>query len=109
MIDFGLSGWMADFGEYLPTDSVLFSGENAEYVHNTWPALWAKLNREAVEESGKLGEIMFFTRAGYSGTPKQTLMMWNGDNHPDFSKDFGLNDRIEDDGDSGYIRCIDSK
>ncbi|MBE5763933.1 MAG: alpha-glucosidase [Clostridiales bacterium] len=90
MIDFGLSGWMADFGEYLPTDSVLFSGENAEYVHNTWPALWAKVNREAVEESGKLGEIMFFTRAGYSGTPKQTLMMWNGDNHPDFSKDFGL-------------------
>ncbi len=90
MIDFGLSGWMADFGEYLPTDSVLFSGENAEYIHNTWPALWAKVNREAVEESGKLGEIMFFTRAGYSGTPKQTLMMWNGDNHPDFSKDFGL-------------------
>ena len=90
LIDFGLSGWMADFGEYLPTDSVLFSGENAEYVHNTWPALWAKVNREAVEESGKLGEIMFFTRAGYTGTPKQTLMMWNGDNHPDFSKDFGL-------------------
>lgn len=90
MIDFGLSGWMADFGEYLPPDSVLFSGENAEYIHNTWPALWAKVNREAVEESGKLGEIMFFTRAGYSGTPKQTLMMWNGDNHPDFSKDFGL-------------------
>ena len=90
LIDFGLSGWMADFGEYLPTDSVLFSGENAEYIHNTWPALWAKVNREAVEESGKLGEIMFFTRAGYTGTPKQTLMMWNGDNHPDFSKDFGL-------------------
>ena len=90
LIDFGLSGWMADFGEYLPTDSVLFSGENAELVHNTWPALWAKVNREAVEESGKLGEIMFFTRAGYTGSPSKTLMMWNGDNHPDFSKDFGL-------------------
>ncbi|MBR4422649.1 MAG: hypothetical protein IKS68_00340, partial [Mailhella sp.] len=38
----------------LPTDCVLYSGENAELVHNTWPALWAKLNREAVEESGKL-------------------------------------------------------
>ena len=90
LIDFGLSGWMADFGEYLPTDCVLFSGENAELIHNTWPALWAKVNREAVEESGKLGEIMFFTRAGYTGTPSKSLMMWNGDNHPDFSKDFGL-------------------
>lgn len=90
MIGLGLSGWMADFGEYLPTDCVLHSGENPEVAHNTWPARWAKLNREAVEESGKLGEIMFFTRAGYSDTPKYSTMMWNGDNHVDFSIDFGL-------------------
>ena len=90
IIDFGLSGWMADFGEYLPTDCVLYSGEDPELVHNTWPARWAKINREAVEESGKLGEIMFFTRAGYSETPKYSTMMWNGDNHVDFSVDFGL-------------------
>lgn len=90
MIDFGFSGWMADFGEYLPTDAVLYSGEDAELVHNTWPARWAKLNRECLEESGKVGEIMFFTRAGYSETPKYSTMMWNGDNHVDFSLDFGL-------------------
>ncbi len=90
MIEFGLSGWMADFGEYLPTDCVLYSGEEAELVHNMWPSLWAKVNREALEESGKLGEILFFTRSGYSATPKYSVMMWNGDNHPDFSRDFGL-------------------
>ena len=90
MIEFGFSGWMADFGEYLPTDCVLFSGENPELVHNTWPARWARINREALEESGKLGEIMFFTRAGYSDTPRYSTMMWCGDNHTDFSIDFGL-------------------
>ncbi len=90
MIGLGLSGWMADFGEYLPTDCVLFSGEDPELVHNTWPVRWAKLNREAVEECDKLGEIMFFTRAGFSGTQKYSTMMWNGDNHVDFSIDFGL-------------------
>jgi alpha-glucosidase len=90
MIDLGLGGWMADFGEYLPTDAVLYSGEDAELVHNTWPARWAQVNREAVEEAGKLGEIMFFTRAGYSATPKYSTMMWCGDNHTDFSIDFGL-------------------
>ncbi len=90
LIDFGFSGWMADFGEYLPTDAVLYSGEDPELVHNTWPGRWAKLNREAVEEAGKLGEIMFFTRAGSSETPKYSTMMWNGDNHVDFSIDFGL-------------------
>ena len=90
MIEFGLSGWMADFGEYLPTDCVLHSGESAELAHNTWPSRWAKLNREAIEESGKLGEIMFFTRAGFSETPAYSTMMWNGDNHVDFSLDNGL-------------------
>ena len=90
MIEFGLSGWMADFGEYLPTDCVLYSGEDPELVHNTWPARWAQVNREAVEEAGKLGEIMFYTRAGYSATPKYSTMMWCGDNHTDFSIDFGL-------------------
>ena len=90
MIEFGFSGWMADFGEYLPTDCVLYSGENPELVHNTWPAIWARINREAVEESGKLGEIMFYTRAGYSDTPRYSTMMWCGDNHTDFSIDFGL-------------------
>ena len=90
MIDLGFSGWMADFGEYLPTDCVLFSGEDPELVHNTWPARWARLNREAVEEKGRLGEIMFFTRAGHTDTKKYSTMMWNGDNHVDFSIDFGL-------------------
>lgn len=90
MIALGFSGWMADFGEYLPTDCVLHSGEDAKLVHNTWPALWAKLNREAVEETGNLGKIMFFTRAGFTGTSRYSTMMWNGDNHVDYSVDFGL-------------------
>lgn len=90
MVEFGLSGWMADFGEYLPTDCVLHSGEDPELVHNTWPALWAKLNREVLEETDNIGKIMFFTRAGFTGTPKYSTMMWNGDNHVDYSVDFGL-------------------
>ncbi len=90
MISFGLDGWMADFGEYLPTDCVLYSGEDAESVHNTWPAIWARVNREAVEETGNSGRIMFFTRAGYTETIKYSTMMWAGDQHVDWSVDFGL-------------------
>ena len=90
MIGFGLAGWMADFGEYLPTDCVLFSGEDAQLVHNTWPARWAQLNREALEETDNLGKLLFFTRAGYTETPRYSVMMWNGDNHVDFSADNGL-------------------
>ena len=89
MIEYGLSGWMADFGEYLPTDSVVYGGE-AEKMHNRWPSLWAKCCHDAVEESGKQGEIFFFNRAAYGHTLKYTPSMWNGDQHVDYSDEYGL-------------------
>ncbi len=90
MIGLGMSGWMADFGEYLPVDCVLFSGEDPYYVHNEWPAMWARLNMEAVREAGKENEVFFFTRAGYTGTPASSPMMWTGDHHVDWSEDDGI-------------------
>lgn len=90
MIDFGLAGWMADFGEYLPTDAKLHNNVSAEKMHNQWPVLWAKANREAVEEAGKLGEVVFFMRSGYSGSQKYTTLMWAGDQNVDWSPDDGL-------------------
>jgi len=89
-IEFGLSGWMADFGEYLPTDAVLFDGTPAELAHNPWPALWARANREAVDEAGASGEVLYFMRAGFTGSQKWCPMMWAGDQNVDWSKDDGL-------------------
>ncbi|MCI5872867.1 MAG: alpha-glucosidase [Clostridiales bacterium] len=90
MIGIGMSGWMADFGEYLPPDCVLNSGEDAKRVHNTWPAVWARMNEEAIRECGVENEVFFFTRAGYTGSLTHSAMMWNGDQHVDFSMDDGL-------------------
>ena len=90
MIGIGMSGWMADFGEYLPVDSVLFSGEDPAVIHNRWPAIWAKMNWEAIEECGCKDEVFFFTRAGHTGTISASSMMWTGDQHVDWSKDDGI-------------------
>ena len=90
LIDIGMSGWMADFGEYLPTDCVLASGESPMELHNRWPALWARVNYEAVAESGKLGEIVYFMRAGAAGSQHDSTLMWAGDQNVDFSRDDGL-------------------
>ncbi|MDX6912499.1 alpha-glucosidase [Hafnia paralvei] len=90
LIEFGLDGWMADFGEYLPTDTVLHNGVDAEIMHNAWPALWAKCNYDALVETGKLGEILFFMRAGYTDSQKYSVMMWAGDQNVDWSLDDGL-------------------
>jgi len=90
LIEFGLAGWMADFGEYLPTDCKLFNGVDATIMHNDWPRLWAKANFEAVEESGKLGEILYFMRAGFNGFQPYNLLLWAGDQCVDFSLHDGL-------------------
>lgn len=58
---------MADFSEYIPVDAVFHNGRTGQEMHNLFPVLWARTNREAVEEAGKLGEIMFFMRAGGPG------------------------------------------
>lgn len=95
LLDFGLSGWMADFGEYLPTDTVLYSGRSAALAHNEWPALWARCNYEAVHEwydehPEKTGEIVYFMRAGGPGSQKWCPLMWAGDQNVDWSEDDGL-------------------
>ena len=88
MLDLGVSGWMADFGEYLPVDCVLHEGDPKE-LHNRWPVLWAKINREAIEEYGAK-DAMFFSRSGYLGIQEYAPVMWNGDQHTDTTKDYGL-------------------
>ena len=89
MLDLGISGWMADFGEYLPVDCVLHRGDPAA-LHNRWPVLWAKLNREAIEEYGSPEELMFFCRSGYLGIQSYAPVMWNGDQHTDLTRDYGM-------------------
>src|ERR671917_2334709 len=44
----GVSGWMADFGEGLPYDAVLFSGVDPRSYHNRYAEVWAEVNREAI-------------------------------------------------------------
>jgi len=91
MIDQGLSGWMADFGEWLPYDAVLYDKKiNAALYHNVYPVDWARINREAISEAKKDGQIVFFTRAGYSYSAKYSTAFWLGDQMVSFGKDDGL-------------------
>ncbi|HSV57082.1 MAG TPA: alpha-glucosidase, partial [Magnetospirillaceae bacterium] len=90
LIGFGLSGWMADFGEYLPTDAILADGTPATLAHNLWPAVWARVNREAVDEAGASGDVLYFMRAGFTGSQKWCPLVWAGDQNVDWSPDDGL-------------------
>ena len=89
MIEYGLDGWMADFGEYLPTDSLVYSGDPIK-AHNIWPELWMRCNYEAVKECGKEKDVFYFNRSCYKTAIPYTQSMWCGDQHVDYSDDYGM-------------------
>jgi sulfoquinovosidase len=89
MLDFGLDGWMADFGEYLPVDLRLHNGDPME-EHNRWPVHWAKVNADAVASRGRTGDALFFMRAGFTGVQKYCPLLWAGDQSVDFSRHDGI-------------------
>ena len=75
----GAWGWMADYGEGLPYDAVLHSGEDAASYHNRYAEDWARLNREAIQETERGDELVFFCRSGYRHSPGHTTLFWLGD------------------------------
>lgn len=79
VLGIGASGWMADFGEALPYDAQLHSGEAAASYHNRYPEAWARLNREAIESSGRGAELLAFHRSGYRRSPAYATLFWLGD------------------------------
>jgi alpha-glucosidase len=75
----GASGWMADFGEYLPFDANLASGELPIEVHNRYPEDWAEVNRRALKKAGLEGKGFFWSRSASTKSPKHSPLFWLGD------------------------------
>ncbi|XP_044478347.1 sulfoquinovosidase-like [Mangifera indica] len=104
MVDDGVRGWMADFGEGLPIDATLYSGEDPISAHNRYPELWAQMNREFVEEwKGKcLGKgraeseegLVFFMRAGFRESPKWGMLFWEGDQMVSWQANDGIKSAV---------------
>ncbi len=90
MLDNGIMGWMADFGEYLPTDLRLADGSDAMEAHNLYPVLWGEVNARAVASRGKTGDVLFFMRAGFSGVQAHCQLLWAGDQSVDFTRHDGI-------------------
>jgi alpha-glucosidase len=90
MLDIGIDGWMADFGEYLPTDVRLADGSDPMEAHNRWPVLWAEVNAMALASRGKTGDAVFFMRAGFSGVQGHCPLLWAGDQSVDFTRHDGI-------------------
>ncbi|XP_043718657.1 sulfoquinovosidase-like [Telopea speciosissima] len=104
MVDDGVRGWMADFGEGLPLDVSLYSGEDPVSAHNRYTELWARINREFVEEwkSTRVGKekedskeaLVFFMRAGFRESPKWGMLFWEGDQMVSWQANDGIKSAV---------------
>jgi alpha-glucosidase (family GH31 glycosyl hydrolase) len=90
----GASGWMADYGEGLPYDAVLFSGADPKSYHNRYAEEWAEVNREAIREAGREDDIVFFNRSGYTRSPGESTLFWLGDQLVDWDKHDGIKSAV---------------
>jgi alpha-glucosidase (family GH31 glycosyl hydrolase) len=90
----GASGWMADFGEGLPYDAVLFSGADPRSYHDRYAEEWAEVNREAIREAGREDDIVFFNRSGYTKSPRYSTLFWVGDQLVDWDEHDGIKSAV---------------
>ncbi len=94
MIEGGVSGWMADFGEGLPYDAGLSSGADPKSYHNRYAEEWAEVNREAIREAGRGDDIVFFNRSGYTRSPRFSTLFWLGDQLVDWDEHDGIKSAV---------------
>lgn len=89
-LDLGYSGWMYDFGEYVPGDALGFDGQSGETLHNLYPVLYAKAIHDALEAGPQAGDWLAFMRSGYTGSSAYVPMVWSGDPAASFEDSDGL-------------------
>ncbi len=89
-LEMGFDGWMADFGEHLPVESLLDDGTSGFESHNRWPLLWQSLNREFWQDARPDGDYTFFVRSAGLTTPSLAPAMWGGDSDTDWDVADGL-------------------
>jgi alpha-glucosidase (family GH31 glycosyl hydrolase) len=111
MADDGVSGWMADFGEGLPLDARLHSGEDPVAAHNRYPELWARVNREfadewkadklisrpaaaAEEEDDDEDGLVFFVRSGFRESSRWAMLFWEGDQMVSWQANDGIKSSV---------------
>ena len=86
MLSSGVCGWMCDFGESLPLDATLKSGEDSRTSHSLYSTLWARVNQDAIQKASQslkpncsAEDVVFFMRSGNVHSPSVSRAFWLGD------------------------------
>ncbi|MEO6418510.1 MAG: TIM-barrel domain-containing protein, partial [Polyangiaceae bacterium] len=88
-LDIGYDGWMLDFGEYLPANTVMFDGRTGWEMHNIFPVIYQKATSDYLRKV-RGDDFMFFARAAYTGSQAVSPVVWSGDPAASFDDSKGL-------------------
>lgn len=94
LLQIGLSGWMADYGEALPLEAHLYSGEAAARAHNRYAEEWARLQRE-IQTENPHQQIVIFLRSGFTHSPGCASLFWQGDQTVSWDGQDGLRSALQ--------------
>ena len=74
-----------------PHNMIVYSKQS---VHQRFSQDWASVNREAVEKSGRDGDILYWMRSGGRNSKYNLGTTWAGDQTVDWSTSDGLKSSI---------------
>ena len=73
----GYDGWMEDFGEYTPLDSVSANGMGGDEMHNLYPVLYHRSTHRYARTQER--PVAGFIRSGWTGVHPYAQLVWGGD------------------------------
>ncbi len=76
-VDDGYDGWMEDFGEYTPLDSISSETIDGTRAHNEYPRRYHCAGYDAVKDLRR--PVVRFQRSGWTGAAKCAQVVWGGD------------------------------
>jgi alpha-glucosidase (family GH31 glycosyl hydrolase) len=83
--DNGYDGWMEDYGEYAPPDSVAANGMTGAQMHNYYPVLYHRAGFRYARS--KKRPVVRFVRSGWTGVHPYAQIVWGGDPSTDWGFD----------------------
>ncbi len=88
----GYDGWMEDFGEYTPPDSMSANGMTGEQMHNLYPTLYHCASHAYTSKQSR--PVVAFIRSGWTGVHPCAQIVWGGDPTTGWDYD-GINSAIK--------------
>ncbi len=94
LADAGVDGWMNDFGEYTPYNSISYNGEYGLTMHNKYPLLWAENANNFWKTTYPGRDFVIFPRSGYIGQQSNAAFHFTGDRNATYDNLSGFGGQI---------------